>query len=406
MLILQTLTVAADARLRHRAAHQASHRRQLEVEAGLALSRARALQKKGWLTSRWEPSPTGRQARYYTITAAGRKQLGEETHRLRSRHLGHRARPRARLILNHLLRRSCRSSTLSATVFACCFTPTRMVVSSSVRSNIISISRARKTARRRAIRSTPQDVRRRAMREFETSHTPPRSAASRPAFPVFDALRQDVQFVFRVLRRPGVRDCHSRHPLFCVRAATSIFSHRATSCSFARSRFRTQSASSRTRKRSPKLKTIPSWSAQWKIGFSLPGFRDWRAIQNIPSTISRTGTTARASLVALMLPKKSESSTASASMLAVLGVRPELGRGSGDEDQLGGMPVALRDDDAWMARWRAIRKCIGAGAYGLTACRTRSVGALPPGTEIERNITPTSYWVPAATDADLYDRGN
>ena len=44
----------------------------LRVEQG-SLER---VQKKGWATSRWRASPTGRQARYYTITAAGRKHLG------------------------------------------------------------------------------------------------------------------------------------------------------------------------------------------------------------------------------------------------------------------------------------------------------------------------------------------
>jgi PadR family transcriptional regulator, regulatory protein PadR len=50
----------------------------LKVEAGSLYPALERLQKKGWLTSRWERSPTGRRARYYTITAAGRKQLGEE----------------------------------------------------------------------------------------------------------------------------------------------------------------------------------------------------------------------------------------------------------------------------------------------------------------------------------------
>ena len=50
----------------------------LEVEAGSLYPALERLQKKGWLTSRWEPSPTGRRARFYTITAAGRKQLGQE----------------------------------------------------------------------------------------------------------------------------------------------------------------------------------------------------------------------------------------------------------------------------------------------------------------------------------------
>ena len=50
----------------------------LKVEAGSLYPALERLQKKGWLTSRWEPSPTGRKARYYTITADGRKQLREE----------------------------------------------------------------------------------------------------------------------------------------------------------------------------------------------------------------------------------------------------------------------------------------------------------------------------------------
>jgi len=30
------------------------------------------------VTSKWGETPTGRRARYYTITASGRKQLGDE----------------------------------------------------------------------------------------------------------------------------------------------------------------------------------------------------------------------------------------------------------------------------------------------------------------------------------------
>ena len=50
----------------------------LTVEQGSLYPALERLQKKGWVTSRWAESPTGRQARYYTITAAGRRQLGEE----------------------------------------------------------------------------------------------------------------------------------------------------------------------------------------------------------------------------------------------------------------------------------------------------------------------------------------
>jgi PadR family transcriptional regulator PadR len=50
----------------------------LSVEQGSLYPALERLQLKGWVTSRWRESPTGRQARYYTITAAGRRKLGEE----------------------------------------------------------------------------------------------------------------------------------------------------------------------------------------------------------------------------------------------------------------------------------------------------------------------------------------
>jgi len=36
------------------------------------------LQKNGWIVGKWGESPTGRRARYYTITASGRRRLGEK----------------------------------------------------------------------------------------------------------------------------------------------------------------------------------------------------------------------------------------------------------------------------------------------------------------------------------------
>ena len=50
----------------------------LAVEQGSLYPALERLQKKGWVTSAWGESPTGRRARYYTITAAGRKALGAE----------------------------------------------------------------------------------------------------------------------------------------------------------------------------------------------------------------------------------------------------------------------------------------------------------------------------------------
>ena len=36
------------------------------------------IEQKGWVTSRWETNETGRQAKFYTLTKAGRKQLEVE----------------------------------------------------------------------------------------------------------------------------------------------------------------------------------------------------------------------------------------------------------------------------------------------------------------------------------------
>jgi PadR family transcriptional regulator PadR len=48
------------------------------IEQGSLYPALERLQNKGWLTSKWGASPTGRRARYYTITAAGRRRLGEK----------------------------------------------------------------------------------------------------------------------------------------------------------------------------------------------------------------------------------------------------------------------------------------------------------------------------------------
>lgn len=50
----------------------------LSVEQGSLYPALERLQHKGWVTSKWGETPTKRRARYYTITVAGRKQLGAE----------------------------------------------------------------------------------------------------------------------------------------------------------------------------------------------------------------------------------------------------------------------------------------------------------------------------------------
>ena len=50
----------------------------LRVEQGSLYPALERLQQNGWVTSKWGESPTGRQARYYTITDSGRAHLGAE----------------------------------------------------------------------------------------------------------------------------------------------------------------------------------------------------------------------------------------------------------------------------------------------------------------------------------------
>jgi PadR family transcriptional regulator PadR len=50
----------------------------LLVEEGSLYPALQRLAAKGWVTAEWKLSPTKRRARYYRLTAPGRKQLGLE----------------------------------------------------------------------------------------------------------------------------------------------------------------------------------------------------------------------------------------------------------------------------------------------------------------------------------------
>ncbi len=78
MLILQTLTVHPLHGYAIAQQIEALSNDVLRVEQGSLYPALERLQKKGWVTSKWGVSPTGRRARYYTITAVGRRQLGDE----------------------------------------------------------------------------------------------------------------------------------------------------------------------------------------------------------------------------------------------------------------------------------------------------------------------------------------
>ncbi len=96
MLVLHTLTLGA---LHGYAIAQHIEKLSeevLRVEQGSLYPALERLQRNGWATSKWGETPTGRKARYYTITASGRKQLGEEISDF----------DRAMLAINRVMRRA------------------------------------------------------------------------------------------------------------------------------------------------------------------------------------------------------------------------------------------------------------------------------------------------------------
>src|ERR1041385_4778034 len=50
----------------------------LQVDEGSLYPALQRMRQRGWLAAEWGQTPNNQRARYYTITTAGRKQLGEE----------------------------------------------------------------------------------------------------------------------------------------------------------------------------------------------------------------------------------------------------------------------------------------------------------------------------------------
>src|SRR4051812_17235197 len=50
----------------------------LRVEEGSLYPALQRMRQKGWIRAEWGQTPNNQRARYYTITAAGRKRLGEQ----------------------------------------------------------------------------------------------------------------------------------------------------------------------------------------------------------------------------------------------------------------------------------------------------------------------------------------
>src|ERR1700755_2372380 len=81
LLILQTL-VPGPAH-GHTIAYAIEHRSDdvLQVEHGSLYPALHRLENRGWIASSWGPSENNRKARFYRLTAKGRKQLAEQTSR-------------------------------------------------------------------------------------------------------------------------------------------------------------------------------------------------------------------------------------------------------------------------------------------------------------------------------------
>jgi transcriptional regulator len=50
----------------------------LQVDEGSLYPALQRMRQRGWVKAAWGQTPNNQRARYYTITPAGRKQLGEE----------------------------------------------------------------------------------------------------------------------------------------------------------------------------------------------------------------------------------------------------------------------------------------------------------------------------------------
>ena len=79
LLVLKTLTLAPTHGWGIGQRIQQISGGELEVSQGSLYPALQRLEHKGLITSEWGTTESGRRARYYEITAAGRRALGEET---------------------------------------------------------------------------------------------------------------------------------------------------------------------------------------------------------------------------------------------------------------------------------------------------------------------------------------
>jgi transcriptional regulator len=79
LLILRTLIFGAEHGQGIARAIQHTSDKELLVEHGALYPALQRLEERGWISAKWGTSTNNRKARYYSLTAAGRKQLAKET---------------------------------------------------------------------------------------------------------------------------------------------------------------------------------------------------------------------------------------------------------------------------------------------------------------------------------------
>src|SRR5215210_5556248 len=78
MLVLKTLTVQPMHGYGIAQELQRRSRDVIRVEEGSLYPALQRMRQKGWIAAEWRQTPNNQRARYYTITRAGRRQLGEQ----------------------------------------------------------------------------------------------------------------------------------------------------------------------------------------------------------------------------------------------------------------------------------------------------------------------------------------
>src|SRR5262244_662340 len=97
LLILRTLIFGSQHGQGIARAIQQESDQELLVEHGALYPALQRLEERGWISAKWGTSSNNRRARFYSLTAAGRKQLVKETTRWKrvataiGRILGHEA---------------------------------------------------------------------------------------------------------------------------------------------------------------------------------------------------------------------------------------------------------------------------------------------------------------------------